>query len=80
MAAGAKLRHFGPVAIHAVLHPRLTKEGRASETRIDLDNCLKLVADALNGILWHDDRQIVRVTARKIYAETAQTILQVADA
>lgn len=46
----------------------------------DLDNCLKLVADALNGILWRDDKQIVRVVARKFYADQAQTVLRVADA
>jgi crossover junction endodeoxyribonuclease RusA len=31
--------------------------------RADLDNMLKLVADALNGIAWHDDRQITRTHA-----------------
>lgn len=46
----------------------------------DLDNSLKLVADALNGILWHDDKQIVSVTARKFYAGQASTTLRVADA
>lgn len=46
----------------------------------DLDNCLKLIADALNGIVWRDDAQIVRVECRKHYAETAQTVLQVAEA
>lgn len=46
----------------------------------DLDNSIKLVADALNGILWHDDKQIVRVTARKFYAAQPCTTLRVADA
>lgn len=62
LAAGAKLRHFGPVAIHAVLHPRLTKSGRASETRIDLDNCLKVALDALEGIAFENDKQVHRIT------------------
>jgi Holliday junction resolvase RusA-like endonuclease len=35
----------------------------------DLDNIVKCL-DALNGIAWRDDAQIVSVSARKIYAET----------
>lgn len=45
----------------------------------DLDNCAKLIADALNGIVWKDDKQIVRMEIRKHYAETAQTVLTVAE-
>lgn len=46
----------------------------------DLDNCIKLIADALNGIVWRDDKQIVRMVASKRYAEIAETVLQVAEA
>lgn len=45
----------------------------------DLDNCFKLIADALNGIVWSDDKQIVRAECRKHYAERAQTVLTVAE-
>src|SRR5947209_8702929 len=24
----------------------------------DIDNCLKLIFDAFNGVVWHDDRQV----------------------
>jgi len=34
----------------------------------DADNLLKIL-DALNGIVWVDDRQIVEATVRKIYSE-----------
>lgn len=43
----------------------------------DLDNCVKLVADALNGIVWRDDKQIVRMVLAKRYAERAETVLTV---
>ena len=36
-------------------------------TRPDLDNLWKGVADALNGIAYKDDSQIVAVTCRKMY-------------
>lgn len=39
----------------------------------DCDNILKLVADALNGIAYDDDKQIVRMTVTKVYGETPHT-------
>ncbi len=36
----------------------------------DLDNLLKLVIDALNGLAWVDDSQIVGITTTKRYAST----------
>lgn len=34
----------------------------------DLDNIAKLICDALNGVAWRDDSQIVELTVRKVYA------------
>ena len=34
----------------------------------DLDNLIKAVLDALNGIAYNDDKQIVELKAKKIYA------------
>ena len=36
----------------------------------DTDNCVKLVKDAMNGIFYRDDCQIVSLMAFKHYAET----------
>jgi len=33
----------------------------------DLDNIVKFVGDAFNGIFWHDDRQLVRVSVSSVY-------------
>lgn len=41
-------------------------------SKADLDNYLKLFMDAANKILWYDDRQIVKITARKNYCELQQ--------
>lgn len=35
----------------------------------DLDNCCKVVADALNGVVWHDDKQVVEVVVKKFYSD-----------
>ena len=43
----------------------------------DLDNTLKLYCDALNGIVWVDDSQIVCVYAEKKYGENPQTELKI---
>lgn len=36
-------------------------------TKPDCDNILKIVCDALNGIAWVDDKQIVFAKVRKMY-------------
>lgn len=36
----------------------------------DADNCAKQILDAMNGIVYKDDAQIVSLHIRKVYAET----------
>ena len=43
----------------------------------DLDNMVKFICDALNGILWVDDAQIYEIHCKKFYRETAQTLFRV---
>lgn len=38
----------------------------------DVDNCLKLVMDALSGVAYHDDAQIVRLEGEKRYVDQGQ--------
>lgn len=38
-------------------------------SRPDLDNLIKALADACNGIVWRDDAQIVRLMAEKRHGE-----------
>lgn len=35
----------------------------------DCDNILKVVADALNGVAYDDDKQLVEVSVQKVYGE-----------
>lgn len=47
---------------------RLTNKVKPT-TKPDVDNYIKSLLDALNGILWKDDAQIVKLEAQKKYAE-----------
>lgn len=38
-----------------------------TKLRGDIDNYVKLILDALNGVAWDDDRQVVILTAAKSY-------------
>ena len=43
----------------------------------DLDNLIKAVKDALNGIVWHDDSQVFLVTAEKIYVSRPRIFIEI---
>jgi Holliday junction resolvase RusA-like endonuclease len=53
----------GPVSVHIALCPELTKKGTASKTRLDLDNCIKVALDALQGVAFNNDKQVVKLIA-----------------
>ena len=38
-------------------------------TKPDTDNIIKVVLDALNGVAYYDDKQVVSVACKKFYAE-----------
>ena len=61
--AGLQL-HDGPVSVQIILHPKAKKNGNASNTRIDLDNALKVAIDALQGVAYINDNQIEQINAR----------------
>lgn len=43
----------------------------------DVDNYVKATLDALTGVLWHDDSQIVKLVSEKRYGETGKIIISV---
>lgn len=53
----------GGVAVCLRLIPKANKDGSANKTVIDLDNALKVTLDALQGIAYHNDRQVRRIAA-----------------
>ena len=46
-------------------------------SRPDVDNYVKAAADAINGIVIHDDSQIVELDARKVYSVAPKLIVTV---
>ena len=86
-ARGSKLE--GPVLMRIVWHYPIPK--RAAEanraamlkseimptTRPDLDNVCKSIMDALNGVAYGDDSQIVSLTAIRRYAEEPGVFVEV---
>ena len=50
-----------PVSVEVTLFPKTTKTGQASRTVLDLDNCMKVALDAVQGILYENDKQIHRL-------------------
>jgi Holliday junction resolvase RusA-like endonuclease len=71
----------GPLRVEAVFtrtRPKSWSRRKAEETphptsKPDVDNLLKLAKDALNGVVWVDDAQVVVVTARKAWGEAPST-------
>lgn len=86
--AGACVRH-GPVAARLTFYLPFPSKVRAKAARAaleglpadlsrkDSDNLAKCVLDALNGIAYHDDRQVCEITARKRWSATPRTEIEV---
>ena len=51
-----------PVALSITLHPKQRKDGEESRVIMDLDNCLKVALDALQGVAYENDRQVRRIS------------------
>ncbi|MDD7758796.1 MAG: RusA family crossover junction endodeoxyribonuclease [Aerococcus suis] len=47
--------------------------------RPDLDNYTKGVLDGLNGVLFHDDGQIVKMTLNKFYSQTPRIEIEIKE-
>ena len=52
-------------------------EGKIRPSRADIDNYIKSVLDGLNKIAYKDDRVICSIYAEKIYADKAETIVEI---
>lgn len=61
-----------PCRLQVVFHlkrPKSAKGRKYPSVKPDLDNYLKMIMDAANGILYEDDKLICAITAAKIYSD-----------
>lgn len=62
----------GPIAVCIMTYRQLPKSAPKSVLsepdthKPDIDNVAKIVLDALNGVAWDDDAQVVRLTVSKL--------------
>ena len=55
-------------------------DGKIKHTKKpDIDNLIKSVLDALNGIAYSDDSKIIKVAAEKQYSEKPRTEIQISE-
>lgn len=52
----------GAASLVATLHPKLTTKGTASKTCLDLDNCIKVLCDSLQGVCYANDKQLRHIS------------------
>lgn len=73
LASGVRRPMSGKIAIHITLHPvapkdyakRLAKGTGDSVRCMDLDNAIKVLFDALNGVVIEDDSQVRQIVAER---------------
>jgi len=63
--------HFGPFEV------RIWTSEIAEGRNHDVDNVAKACLDALNGVFWRDDRQVVRLTSEKFRGERGRIAIRV---
>lgn len=69
---------FAPSKSETKKNRQLMLEGKIPHTkRPDVDNCVKSIQDACNGIAYDDDSQIVKLEASKQYAEQDGILLTI---
>ncbi len=47
--------------------------------KIDLDNGIKIILDALNKVAFDDDKQVIEVIARKFYSDTPRVEVKIQE-
>lgn len=65
-------------------YPKYKREELEKETtyrtkKPDLDNLIKAVTDAINGLAYTDDSLIVKIKAEKLYGKTARTEVKIME-
>ena len=91
MAKGAFLEREKPVTLRIIaryLPPKSVSKKRKLDMlegrelplkKPDMDNIVKVVADALNGVAYHDDTQIVSLSMEKFYSDSPRVEVSISN-
>jgi|SRR5579859_6327452 len=77
---GIKIPRPHPVRLDVLFifeRPKSTKRAAYKVTKPDFDKLLRGIADALTGIMYDDDSQIVRCSMGKTYGSPARTMIRI---
>lgn len=73
----------GPIFVQVDFYFRrpksVSKSRKYPTVKPDIDNVLKSIGDAFNGVLWEDDKLIVALASTKQYANEDYILLHVED-
>lgn len=61
------------------VHERMLAGYELPTKKPDMDNIIKIVADALNGIAYHDDSQIVQCKVEKFYTMNPRVEVEIQE-
>jgi len=75
----ADMTFFVPMAKSWSNKKKSSKNGQFCDNNSDLDNYEKAILDSLNGIYFHDDRQIVKQKSKKIWADQGYIDITLAE-
>lgn len=74
---GLKCEFLVPIPKSTSKKKALEMDGRFCLKKPDIDNYVKLVCDALNGIAWEDDNEVAEVYAVKRYSNNPRTEIEI---
>lgn len=66
-----------PVSLPKKAKTEMMEGARQHIVKPDLDNLVKAVLDALNGVAWHDDAQIVELHINKKYVQSPHIFISI---
>lgn len=58
---------------------QMLKNELLPDKKPDIDNIAKIICDALNGIAYADDKQVVHLTINKYYSEQPKVVVQLEE-
>lgn len=68
-----------PKRVNKTLRDAMMSFRERPRKKPDLDNILKVVADALNGLAYHDDSQIVSMSAAKYWSHDPYILICITE-